>query len=252
MLQLILLDDEEEIRENLAHLFPWNEVGFRVAGVFGSARDALSHLQEHPVDAILCDICMPEMDGLKFIEQIRKIDSRTKVVILSGYPDFSFAQKAIALGVSHYLLKPTNYQKLRGIFQQLQEELTPGPQRETEAPEACSGYYEKLVYLTREYVRNELRTATLQNAADRVHISPFYLSKLFKDYSGSTFSDYLLRVRMERAAELLQDISLHAYEISEQVGYTSPKNFTRAFRNYFGMTPLQYRISGRGGERSKV
>jgi two-component system response regulator YesN len=74
-----------------------------------------------------------------------------------------------------------------------------------------------------------------------VHMNPYYISKFFKNKSGENFSDYLIRIRMNKAAELLQDYNFKIYEVSELVGYSSTKHFTRTFKKTFGKNPKEYR-----------
>ncbi|WP_304944114.1 helix-turn-helix domain-containing protein, partial [Vallitalea guaymasensis] len=93
--------------------------------------------------------------------------------------------------------------------------------------------------------KNNYQNVTLQYVADKVNISPSYLSKYFKSKTGENFSDYVLKIKMEKARELLMDIKYKTYEVSELVGYTNPKNFTRAFKKYFGQSPRNYRNGGK-------
>ncbi|UUZ79132.1 helix-turn-helix domain-containing protein [Paenibacillus sp. P26] len=72
-------------------------------------------------------------------------------------------------------------------------------------------------------------------------MNPYYLSKYFKSKTGENFSDYLTRIRMNTAAEPLKDIKYKTYEVSEMVGYSGAKNFTRTFRKYFGQSPKEFR-----------
>lgn len=80
-----------------------------------NGKEALKLCDENNFDLIFTDIKMPEMDGLEFISQIYK--KVKEIVIISGYPDFSYAQKAIEYGVSNYLLKPVNPSKLKQVIQ---------------------------------------------------------------------------------------------------------------------------------------
>lgn len=82
---------------------------------------------------------------------------------------------------------------------------------------------------------------TLASIAQVVHLSPYYISKLFKKTTGENFIDYLTSVRMERAMELLASPSVRVYDVAEQVGYKSTKHFSQVFRNYTGKTPSEYR-----------
>lgn len=95
----------------------------------------------------------------------------------------------------------------------------------------------------REYLRKHYQDASLEGAAETVNLSPAYLSKIFKEKNGTSFSDTLLSIRMEKAKEMLEDIRYKSYDIAYYIGYDNPKNFSRAFKSYYGMTPMEYRKS---------
>ena len=106
-----------------------------------------------------------------------------------------------------------------------------------------NNYTEKIIAVIKNYLQKSYQSATLEEAAQLVHMNPYYLSKFFKDKTGENFSDYFIAVRMNKAAELLNDIAYKTYEISEMVGYSNPKNFTRTFKKFFGKTPKEFRNS---------
>lgn len=94
-------------------------------------------------------------------------------------------------------------------------------------------------YIENHYQNNNLNLSYL---ASELHISSPYLGKIFREFTGETFSDYLMKKRMVRAGELLiekRDTSVTS--IAEEVGYSNSAYFTTSFRNYFGMTPKRYR-----------
>jgi AraC-like DNA-binding protein len=74
-------------------------------------------------------------------------------------------------------------------------------------------------------------------------MSSQYVSRLFKEMTGKNFNTHLVEIRMRKAAQLLQDVDYLTYEVSELVGYSNPKNFTRTFKRFFGVPPRQYRHS---------
>lgn len=82
---------------------------------------------------------------------------------------------------------------------------------------------------------------TLSSVAQIVHLSPYYISKLFKKITGENFIDYLTSVRIEKAMELLVSPDVRVYDVAEQVGYKSTKHFSQVFRTYTGKTPSEYR-----------
>ncbi|HUZ16759.1 MAG TPA: helix-turn-helix domain-containing protein, partial [Spirochaetia bacterium] len=103
----------------------------------------------------------------------------------------------------------------------------------------------------RRYVERDYARATLQRAAAIVQKNPQYVSRLFKQVTGTNFNEYLSRVRMEKAAQLITDVDYLTYQVSEIVGYSNPKNFTRTFRKHFGVSPRDFRRgSSAGGEQA--
>jgi two-component system response regulator YesN len=95
----------------------------------------------------------------------------------------------------------------------------------------------------KEYVQLHYAKAglSLQEVADAVHVSPSYLSYMFKQEGSVLFSDYLLELRMKHAVELMKHSRLKNFEIAEKVGFASPQYFTVCFKKYFGMPPQEYR-----------
>ncbi|MFP4978958.1 response regulator [Paenibacillus sp. CN-4] len=93
-------------------------------------------------------------------------------------------------------------------------------------------------YIKGHYHEEELNLAAI---ADHVHISPAYASTLFKKYKGMNFSEYLIQLRMDKAAELLSATDSKSYEVSEQVGYRNPQYFSVLFKKRFGKSPSEYR-----------
>lgn len=91
------------------------------------------------------------------------------------------------------------------------------------------------------YLRQNFRTATLQNVAGHFYLSPAYLSTTIRQQTGFTFSAIMRRIKMENAAELLRETDMKVEQICENVGYSDTTQFIKTFKSYFGMTPLKYR-----------
>lgn len=106
MYRILLLDDEEIVIRGIQKVFRLQEYGFEVAGTFQNPLKALESLQELNPDLIITDVKMPQMDGLEFAREAKKVLPDAEIVILSGHDDFSYAQAAVKIGVSDYLLKP--------------------------------------------------------------------------------------------------------------------------------------------------
>lgn len=255
MYRLLIVDDEVGIRNGLANFFPWAELGFEVAGQARNGEQALKMIREdeRPIDVLMTDIKMPVMDGLKLIEQLKKIDFSGKIILLSAYNEFEYARRGLQLGVYDYILKPTDYKKIAELFERLKKELdTAGGSRKEEAENLCdrSGfdYKGKIIREVKEYIEKNYKEVKLANAAAHVNLSPSYLSVLFSGEVGMSFSEYVQKIRLRKAAGLLVGSYSKIYEISEQVGYNNAKNFTRAFRKCYGISPRDYRNKGQKQE----
>jgi two-component system response regulator YesN len=106
MLSLVLVDDEKLDREGLYNQIEWNKFGICEVYAAKSGREALEIMNEHKIDILLTDISMPGMSGLELINHAKELQPSIKCALISGYNDFSYAQKAIKLEVYEYILKP--------------------------------------------------------------------------------------------------------------------------------------------------
>jgi two-component system response regulator YesN len=244
MYRLLIVDDEEDIRRGLAEFFPWDEIGFEVVATAENGKAALGIVRAGKVDVVFCDIRMPGMSGLDLAKALFEAGLRIPVVFLSAYKDFTYAQQALQYGVRGYVLKPTNYPDIQAAFMKLKREMDAELDRPADRSEGPSGSQrDALISAVRRHVERDYAHATLRGAARVVHLNPQYLSRIFKEATGENFHAYLNRLKMEKAAQLLKQESYLTYEVGAMVGYSNQKNFTRAFKQFFGVSPRQYRHS---------
>ncbi len=246
MYKLVIVDDEIKILDGIAELFPWENIGFQVVGKFTGAMAALDYIRKNEVHVVLTDIKMPGVNGLDFAEELKK-DPDMIVVILSSYSDYEYMRKALKIDIQDYLLKPINYGDLSACFEKIRGILD--MRYEKDLPDA-EPYYDKIIHLVDAYIDKEFQKASLVLAAEQVGISAGYLSKIYKEKKGIGFQEQLNNTRMKKAARMLEDPSVKSYEIAYYVGYDSPKNFTRAFKAHFGVTPRDYRNGVRGTQET--
>lgn len=111
--RVLLVDDEEEIREGMTRKVPWEELGYQIVGTAENGMDALEIVEKEMPDIIITDIQMPYMDGLHLIEKAIKIVPNAKFIVFSGYDRFEYAQRAVTLQVTQYLLKPFSLEQFK-------------------------------------------------------------------------------------------------------------------------------------------
>ena len=242
MYRLILVEDDYQIRNGLGRFFPWQQIGFELVQSFENGRQALDYLRGNHADVVLTDIRMPVMDGLTLAEALKREHHPALVVVISAYRDFEYARRAVNLGIRHYMVKSTKYDELIDVFKKIRQELDESVAREQApppAPEDEAG--DRIIAKITRHILGSMADASLQTAAAHVSLNPVYLSRYFKEKTGIHFIDYLITVKMKRAAELLQNKDNKIAKISEMVGYSNEKNFSRAFKKYFGVSPNEYR-----------
>lgn len=118
MYKLIIIDDEEKIASGMAQLFPWQNIGFEVVQVFTSARKALQYIAENPVDVVLTDIEMPDMNGLELSHRLMEYPNIQKI-FFSSYSNYEYFRAALQNGVADYLMKPVAYSALLECFEKV-------------------------------------------------------------------------------------------------------------------------------------
>lgn len=163
MYKLILVDDEEEVRKGILQKIEWEKYGFTIAGEAENGREALEIAEKTLPDVVITDIKMPFMDGLKLSKQIRERFPTTKIIVLTGFDEFEYAQKAIRLNVVEYVLKPVSSKELIDILvkvkSRIDEEIA-----QKENVEALREKYEKSLPVLKEKLLTSLITSKLGKA----------------------------------------------------------------------------------------
>ena len=116
MYSVFLVEDEIVIRDGLKASFPWEQYGFAYVGDAADGEVELPLIRQTKPDVLITDIRMPFMDGISLSKMIKKELPNTRIIIISGFDDFSYAQEAISIGVDNYLLKPITKDKLGDVM----------------------------------------------------------------------------------------------------------------------------------------
>lgn len=234
-MNIIVVDDEPKIRNGISKILS-KKKEYQICGVFEDAKSALNYLQLECADVIITDIRMPNITGLELIQQIRKTNSDIEIIILSGYSDFSYAQKAIEYGVFIYLTKPTDIVKLFEALEKIREKLK-GSKIEDNYEFSNQIVNQAVDYINKNYKER----ITLELLSKELFISPNYICGLFKEVTGVNLSKFITNVRIEKAKEYLHIVHYNVSDIANMVGYSDAKYFSNVFKQSCGVTPSEYR-----------
>lgn len=350
MFRVFIVDDEKMIRDGLVKTIPWGEWGIEVAGTADNGKTALKMIRNTRPHIILTDIRMPKMDGLELTKRVREELPAARVVVLSGYDDFSYAQQAIRYGVFDYILKPVWAEELYKVMRKLVKTLDEEFQEKLEiiklqkemnseieqyvnfirlgeeygafaaldkivikikskgisqgrlkkvylellewtlealrkdgfpvneelhseyrdlylglqplvtlaeldkwlqeftaemlrlvAENRDGSIYHPAIKKALEYINTHYHEElTVGKVSEQVYLSPSYFSHIFKKLRGESFSDYLNKVRVQKAKELLANNLYKVYEVSAMVGYSDYKYFSSVFKKITGLSPTEY------------
>lgn len=237
MFKVVLVDDEYIIVEGLHRVVDWEGFGCTVVGTAEDAAMGAELIRREKPDILFTDIRMPGDDGLTMLAGLRSEFPDMQVCVLTGYREFNYAQEAIRLGVTRYLLKPSKMDEIREALQAMTGKLKTTVTDEEEAT-ASSFIVRRAVSFMEEHYAEKL---TLQDVADHCYVSSWHLSKLLNKYSDKSFYDILNAVRIEQAKKLLADPQCRIGDISEAVGYADTAHFSRVFKKLEGISANEYR-----------
>ena len=242
MYNIILVDDEEWSLNVSKKLFHWEEYGFNILLSTTDQQEALECLDMHKVDVILLDMCMPGLSGEEMMAEIRKRSQKIKIVILSGYSYFSYAQKAIDFNVFAYLLKPLSEKKAQETIIRLKESLD-GENKSVSKKIVKKSRIENLKFdkLIRYIDTHYNEKLYLNELVEKFDINMTYCCALFIKHFDMGFNEYVTTIKMNKAAELLINTDKEIDEIAEYLNYEYVY-FGKLFKKYFNKTPRQYRI----------
>lgn len=240
----LVVEDESRIRKNLIKKIDSLNLPLLLAGEASNGKDGLIMIEKSCPDLVITDIRMPQFDGLELAEYLHKNHPGIKVIILSGYNDFSYAQAAIKYAVKDYLLKPVTLKALSESLHKLL--ITMGTEsNEMESYRTNHGVLDqKSIYeLLEKYLQeNYNQEISFQELGEKFGFTPEYLGKIFKKYAGETPSKYLTKLRMNEAKRLLlNNPEMEIQKIGELVGYKDGFYFSRAFKSHSGVQPSEFR-----------
>ncbi|MDR6550088.1 response regulator [Paenibacillus qinlingensis] len=165
MYRLMIVDDEEHIREGLSDLVDWSSLGFQLVAKLEDGKQAVEWLQKTEIDIILSDVKMTHVSGLELAKYVHENHNKTKIVLISGFKEFDYVKQAMSYNVIHYLLKPTKLSDIRTVFQDVKLRLDK-EKEENEQVSKVVKHKNELLPLIRKHLFRDLSTGKLTDTAE--------------------------------------------------------------------------------------
>ncbi|HIT89181.1 MAG TPA: response regulator [Candidatus Merdenecus merdavium] len=252
---LLIADDERVIRQGLLSM-DWSNIGIKTVLAAKNGVEAKEYLNQYEVDIMISDIKMPGFTGLELSEYVRKSSANTAIILLSGFNDFSYAQKAIRSDVFDYLLKPIKPEELLKVVLAAKykiEEQKYKLQVVEEYEENVGNFKTKdLILHSFRYVDQQTleilkfmaehyqEDLSLNTLAEQYHFTTVYLSRFIKKETGYSFVDILTCIRLLNVLDLLKENKYKIQIICEKVGFKDQRYFSQVFKKVFGCKPGEY------------
>ena len=255
MYRILIADDEpierivicKKIQENLGDQF---EIVQATNG-----REAIEIFEKKRCEVVLLDIEMPGINGIEAAEKIRQRDKNCNIIFLTAFDCFTYAKKAIKVRALDYLLKPSSDEELIAVIEEAARLVS---EKEKNLLKKVDVKYETLMVdsektehirinivqqIILEFIQNHyMEDISLQDIAKVMNYSDAYFCKIFKQCFDKNFTTYLSEFRVEKAKQLLADVTINVKEISDKVGYRDSNYFAKVFKRIVGITPSEYRI----------
>lgn len=211
MRKLVLIDDDRIILRGLARNIPWQENGFQLVASANDGEEGLAAIEREQPHVVISDICMPFMDGLELTEAIKSKYPDVKIILMTSYDEFEFAQKALKLKVFDFVLKPVENEKLLQVAKRAAEEW----EREQDmAKKVLEGipflrqrFYENLLRgkYKQEEIDNELAFLELPLKGDRYAVILMIADDYFETGAKNRFGQELLKFCIHNVSQEVLD-----------------------------------------------
>ena len=241
--RVIIAEDEELMLNNLVQKVTRAGLGFKVIATAQTGTQALQLVKEQIPDLLITDIKMPVMDGIELLSQVSQRFPFLRTVIISGFSEFEYAQKAIRFHVDNYLLKPVDEEELREALLKIKTKLDLESEKYRDVFQDTSASPRQIAETLHEYIiRNYDKEINLNSIAHNLNYSSSYLTKIFHQHYQTTPGKYIISIRIQNASQLLlHHPELTIGQIGDMVGYPEQGYFSRIFKKQTGLSPFEYR-----------
>lgn len=250
MYKLLIVDDEPQILEGMKYTLNWEKYGIGQIETAMTYQEAVNKAVEMNPDIGLFDVCIGDRFGYDIINELNALHLKTKYVMISGYSEFAYAQKALRCGARDYLLKPVQREKLQPVVEKIIVQDLHGTLENLEKTEESidpvlhvpcdlfSNLTNRIIVMIRaEYNQN----INLKTVADKFKMNSTYLGQIFLKETHMKFSEYLLVYRMLRARDMILSTDEKISYIACAVGFSNLNYFYTRFHDYFNLSPMDLR-----------
>ena len=221
--QVMAIDDDSQVLESLRLVLDKK----CELVCFSDGEAALHHLRRpNRVALIFLDVVMKGVDGISVLREIKKINAKVAVIIMTGFASKDVMLSALQGHADDFIEKPFDVAELEGKVAGFLGRRAQGARWKDEAPQRMKSFIER-----------NIATVSLKDAAGDVCLSEKYFSRLFKEKNHCSFRDYKLNIKIEKARDLLKQTSYSVCQISKVLGYQNPETFMRFFKRKTGVTP---------------
>lgn len=247
MYKIVVVEDEKRVRQGIIMGTDWSKINCIVMGEAENGEEGVEIIRKCRPDIVITDIRMPRMMGIEMIEKVYELGLEPRVIFLTAYDDFAYAQQAVKLGAADYLLKPFKDGELESTIQKLIEKNRRDTERKEQhnqelrldAGDKSKYIMDAIAYVDENYANPNI---SVRAVADHLGISEGHLSHLFRKETDSTLMAFVTKRRMRAAMSMLQDYRHKVYEVAEQVGYRNITYFSATFKNMWAFRPRNIRI----------
>ena len=253
-MRVVIVEDNAIYKEELINCLNQEAEAVDIVEITDNGAEGLAVIEKVRPDVVFTDIRMPEMDGFEMIEAIRRKHIFCKFVVVSSCPEFVYAKRAMQLGVSDYLLKPVEVEKLQEAVERARSAIEKERESDVLRRSKEENAFDLGIYLERakaenphvhrmiELVKEHYDTKWgIEDAAVDIGVSASFLSRKFKAVTEHTYLDFINKYRIQQAVKLLGSGKLRIYEISDKVGFTDYKHFNSVFKRYTGQSPTEFK-----------
>ncbi len=245
--RVMIIDDEENARKLLRALIKWDELDMEVVGEATSGIEAINIIDDLRPDLVFVDISMPFMDGIEFTQLATDRYPDLIIIIMTAIDQFEYARKCVSLPVFEYMLKPMVGSEITKVLKRVRDKLDmknyddEEPAADEEEDARTDPGREDQAEIIKKYIEENYTDPKLNLASTAQHFgfSASYLSRKFKQDTGTGFIEYLTEVRMKQAGKLAQG-GAKMFITAAEVGIPDPNYFGRCFKKYTGMSYSDY------------